>query len=87
MSEGLTKRDLKEALDDALNARRTVDDDLHRRHHEYIEMELERKEAREANWAKFKNSFIGGLALAILGFLGWIGSLVIEAVRSGSNPG
>jgi hypothetical protein len=77
----LTKRDLVEALDEVLNTRRTVDEDLHRRHHEYIEMELEKREQRKANWAKFRSSFIGGMALAVITGLGWIGTLILTWVR------
>jgi hypothetical protein len=87
VTDAITKEELIEVLDQALNSRRTVDDELHRRHHEYIELELERRENRKRAWEKFRNSFIGGLAVAALGFLGWIGTLIIEWLRSGSNPG
>jgi len=87
MSGQLTKIDLIEALDEALNQRRNVNDELHLRHHEYIEMELKRREGREELWKRFRSSLVGGLAVTTIAGLGWVGTLIIESVRTGTHTG
>lgn len=82
----ITKKDLTDALDEVLNKKRSVDDDTHKIHHKFIAMEIERRENNKKLWMKFKLSFIGGMALGILGFLGWIGALLVESFKSGNHP-
>lgn len=82
----ITKKDLADALDKALSKKRVIDDDTHILHHQYIEMELEKRENRKRLWMKFKLSLIGGIALSLLGFLGWLGKLIVEALQSGPHP-
>ena len=82
----ITKKDLTEALDEVLNKKRVIDDDTHKLHHQFIAMEIERRETNKKLWLKFKMSLIGGVALSVLGFLGWIGSLLVETFRSGNHP-
>lgn len=43
---------------------------------EWVKLQIEREHKREQRWAAFESSFIGGIALAILGFLGWVGNLI-----------
>lgn len=74
----LTPKVFKEILTEVLHEKRVVDDDTHKIHHEYIQMRLEDRERRQKLWMKFKLSFVGGLALAVLGFLIWIGELIFR---------
>lgn len=82
----MNKEELTEAMREVLHEHRQIDDERHALHHEFLEMEIEKRERRKALFLRFKNSFVGGLALAILGFLGWIGKLVIDALTSGHHP-
>ena len=83
----MDKLQLKEALHEVLQEHRSVDEDQHKLHHDFLEGEIQRREERHAMWLKFQSSFIGGLALAILGALSWVGHLVLEAFRSGGPHG
>lgn len=83
----LTKEDLAEVLDDVLNRRRAIEDEIHKKHHAFIQMEIDRRERARERWEKFQSSFIGGFALAILAFLGWLGTLILSWFQhSGGNP-
>jgi hypothetical protein len=82
----MTKEELREVMEEVLNHRRTIDDDRHDAHHRFIESELLRRERREAAWEKFRMSFIGGMALLLIGALTWVGQLVIDALKRGSHP-
>ncbi len=75
------KAELTEILREVLHEQRAIDDDKHELHHEFIEMELQRREARKKLWERFKLSFVGGVALAILAGLGWVGQLVLGAIK------
>ena len=55
-------------------------------HRKFVDMEIQRRESRKELWRRFKLSFVGGLALAVLGSLVWIGELVIEALKHGNHP-
>lgn len=79
----VTKEEMIEAFIEALEAKRTVPKDTHTEHHAFIELMMKREERRAELWQKFKSSIIGGIALAILAGLGWIGTLILEFVRHG----
>ena len=83
----LTKLEIKQAIHEVLEEHRSLDEEQHSLHHAYIEAELRRREERHVMWLKFKSSFIGGLALGILGALGWLGTLILEALRNGGPHG
>jgi len=74
----ITEKRFEELLDDALNSRRAIDDATHADHHEFIAMYRARWEARQKMWQRFKLSFVGGAAMAVVGALAWIGQLIIE---------
>lgn len=50
-------------------------------HRAFVQLLIEDRANRRVLWQKFQASLIGGAALAILGVLGWIGTLVLEGVR------
>ena len=82
----INKEDLIDALREVLHEEREIEDDTHQLHHEFIEMELQRRESRKKLWERFKLSFVGGVALAVLGGLGWIGALILNAWRDSGHP-
>lgn len=79
----MTKDELVAAFIEALDAKRTVPQDTHAEHHTFIELMMKREARRAELWQKFNSSLIGGVALAILAALGWIGALVLEFIRHG----
>lgn len=80
----LTKEELTEAIAEALARHDIEDNELHRKHHEFIQSEIDRRQANKDRWEKFQSSLIGGFALGILGVLGWIGTLVLSWLRHGT---
>ena len=78
---------IKGALDEtnrytwSLHAEFTEWREIHTQHHEYIALEIERRKRREDALMKFKNSFVGAIAIACVGGLGWIGKLILEALQ------
>ena len=83
----MTQDEFKQVLEEVLQSRRVIDEDTHRIHHRFIQVQIERDERRAEMWRRFKLSFIGGLALAVLGFLGWLGSLILSWVQNGGHHG
>jgi hypothetical protein len=71
---------LKSAMHQVLAERATLDGDIHKAHHEYIQRKLDNDRKWDARFEKASSSFIGGMALAFLGGLGWIGKLVLQAI-------
>lgn len=84
-THGITKEEMVEALDNALNNRRCVDDDIHRHDHEFIRMIREREERRVKLVTKFKMSLVGSLAMGVVGGLTWLGGLIIESFKHGNH--
>jgi len=82
----ITKKDLSDALDEVLNKKRVIDDDTHKLHHQFIAMQIEKQERRDELFRKFQASFVGGVALGLLGFLGWIGKYVLDLFQTGQHP-
>lgn len=74
----LSKEELRIALDEALNKKRTIDNETHTEHHEFLKAYMVRWEARQKMWQRFKTSFFGSIAMAIVGILMWIGQLIID---------
>jgi hypothetical protein len=56
---------------------------------EWVRLQIEQQHVRNERWKKFESSFIGGLALMILGWLGWIGTVIYhswDAVKEAIKP-
>lgn len=83
----IDEKQLEAILCRVLNSRKKIDDELHDKHHKFIDLLIEREERRREGWRKFKLSFIGGIALATVSGLIWLGALVIEFLRGGPPPG
>jgi hypothetical protein len=75
----LGKEEIKAALGELLDERRSVNEPKHKIHHAFVERLMIRAEKREALFEKAKGTFVGGLALATLTGVAWIGNLIIEA--------
>jgi len=80
----MEKDELVKALSEALDLHFS-DKEIHQSHHEFVEMLILERKKREEMWTRFRQSFIGGLALAVLGFLGWLGTLVLQWVQHGHH--
>ena len=79
----MDKHDITAAVIEALNEHRSIDAQTHHEHHAFIEMMMGRESRRVARSEKFKTSFIGAIAVSMVGALGWLGTLLLESVRHG----
>lgn len=70
--------ELEVILHRVLNERRKLDDETHNTHHEFIKLQMLRWERRQQLWQKFKLSFIGAVAVALVSGLMWIGKAIID---------
>lgn len=52
--------------------------EVHSTHHEFISMEIERRQNRAEMVDKFKKSFVGAIATGLFASLVWIGKIVLE---------
>jgi hypothetical protein len=43
---------------------------------EWVRLQIEQQHIRNERWKKFESSFIGGIAIAAVGFLIWVGQLI-----------
>ena len=83
-------QDFKKILDEWAKERRSVDESTHKLHHkfldeggmDFVETMIIKAEKREVLWDKAKGTFVGGVAMAVLGGITWVGNLVIEAWKS-----
>jgi hypothetical protein len=53
----------------------------HEAHHAFVQLMIERDARRSELWAKFQASLVGGIALALLGGLGWVGTVILDYLR------
>lgn len=74
----MTKEDMKVLLCEALDERNTIGGDQHHIDHEFITMLKKREERRIIRVEKFKLSFIGGIALALVSGLIWLGTTLLN---------
>lgn len=74
----INEKQLEEILEKVLNSKRSIDDKTHAEHHEFQTAFMKRWEAKQKMWQRFKQSFIGGIAMAVVAGLGWIGKLILE---------
>lgn len=77
----IEKEELEKILKRVLNENRTIDNKTHDFHHRMYERDLERRKQWRELWMKFKLTLVGSLAIAIIGFIGWIGKLILEHLR------
>lgn len=79
----LTKEDMQEVMREALDERNAIGGEQHHNDHEFLQILIEREERRVQRVEKFKLSFIGGIALSILGGLIWIGKWAVAHIHWG----
>lgn len=82
----LTKEDLQEVLREALNERNAIGGEQHHTEHAFIQMLMAREKKSIARWEKFKMSMIGGFAMACVGWLIWLGTLLWDAAHHVTPP-
>ena len=84
----MTPEERKQLIDDvcigvtcALESR--LPNQLHNKHHDFLELEIQRREKRAQTWENIKKTAIGMITVAVLSLIGsgllWIGNLVLEA--------
>lgn len=78
----MERDDLKAVLEEVLHQKRTIDEETHITHHRFVQRQIERDERRQELFRRFRLSFVGGLAMAVLGFLGWLGTLIVGWFKS-----
>ena len=83
----MTPDEFKEMLWEALNEKRSILDQEHAELHKILKEILpclkdflDERRKRKQMWDKFRLSFIGGLALAFITVLTWLGSIVVEHI-------
>ena len=79
--------EFKKMLWEVLNENRSIPDQEHTEHHKILKdilpslkEFLDERKHRKQMWDKFRLSFIGGLALAFITVLTWLGSIVVEHI-------
>ena len=73
------KDDIKEALSEIFDERRSIDEPRHKTHHDFVQTLIVKTKKREALMDKAKGTFVGALVIAALTGLTWVGNLVIDA--------
>lgn len=56
-----------------------IETKTHAKHHEYINSQIEANAIAKERWEKVKTHVLG---IAVVSFLGWIGSLVLAAIQN-----
>lgn len=77
------RREFAAAIDEALDNRRSIDEETHRLDHEWIREERERRHARAASIAKVRESVLGWLIIAIVSGIGTLVYHGYEAMKRG----
>lgn len=79
----LTKEDLQDVIRETLDERSAIGGEQHHNDHEFVQMLMNREQRRLNRIEKFKMSFIGGIALSLLGVLIWIGKWAAAHIHIG----
>lgn len=88
---------IKECVREVLEERATIGPEKHFEHHQWMDTALPKLdkfldyrdarmkqiEERKALWNFARNTAIGSLVVGLMGFLAWVGKLVIAAVIRG----
>lgn len=82
---------LAEAITNKRDEQRTSlgseDPGIHRDHHEWIAIQIEKERRRDERNDKLRNTVVGAVVVATLGGLAKLGSLVWELMQKGMNSG
>lgn len=79
-ARALNKQEIMEAVVEAMTAHRSIDAETHQDHHAFIMLMMEREARRVDRVKRFQMSFIGAIAVVMVGFLVWVGQVVIQGV-------
>jgi len=66
----MEKSELVEALREVLHENRTIIDEIHQEHHDYIALLLKREQRKEERWEKIKTQVFGWGAISFLSAIG-----------------
>lgn len=66
----MNKEELVEALQEALNSKRVINDEAHKIHHQFIEMMIKKEERRIERWEKIKAQTWAWGIISVLGIIG-----------------
>ena len=64
------KQELLESFNDALNAGRSIDDETHRDHHEFVKVMIDKEKRSIDRSEKIKATVIGWFIITVLGGVG-----------------
>ncbi len=78
--------DIKAALLEVLQENRSIDNDTHATHHDFVANQIQKLENRAKMVEKFKLSFIGTMAVGFASLMVWIGKLIVDALSRGNHP-
>ena len=76
------KDDIKEALGELFDERRKIDEPKHKLHHDFVEVLVIKAKKRDDLIEKAKGTLVGALVIVVLGWLAWLGDLVIDAWKA-----
>ena len=77
----LTEEQLEKVLNEVLNKHRSIDNERHALHHQYVELQMQKAETRQRIWNSVKASVYGWLIITIITALGWVGTKVYSIIR------
>lgn len=70
-------------IDKRLDKRKKIDDAKHSRHHDYLELQMQREARRAQLVEHVKRTAVGAITIAFLSGVGWVGKHVLEYVTKG----
>ena len=71
---GVTTDQIEEVFTRVLDARKKIDDERHAKHHNYVEILIERDRRRQELKDKVRQQVVGwGVIMTVTGFLGMVG--------------
>lgn len=79
----MDKEEFVTALREVLNEQRHITDDEHQLQHAWLSKKMYTEQKWDARWEKAAQSAIGVVVVAVLSGLGWIGNLIINALKDG----
>jgi hypothetical protein len=82
----LTKEDLQTVFREAFDERNTIGGEQHHTEHSFIQVLMEREQRRINRLEKFKMSFVGAVAVALVSGLVWLGTLTWNNINHITPP-
>ncbi len=80
----MEQKDFEETLIRVLQQGRSIDDETHNSHHQWISSELDRRAKNGERLEKFKLSIIGTIGTVFVGGFAWVGKVIWDALQRGN---